>query len=130
MINTLRAFHAKLCLKMNPLKSVAYFSKNTDPKISSLISSRMSIPSNSDLGLYLEFFFNDKRPSKNQLSHIARKVQSRLTSWKSKFLSRAGRTNTLISSTVNDLLLAYSMNCISLPKSIKKTIDFIVRNFY
>lgn len=65
IIWTLEVFHIKSGLKMNPQKSSIYFSRNTDPRISNLLATRVNIPSKLDLGIYLGFSLTDKRPTKN-----------------------------------------------------------------
>lgn len=64
IIDTLREFHKKSGLKKNPQKTSIYFSRITDPRISSLLPARMNILSKIDLGIYLGFPLTDKRPTK------------------------------------------------------------------
>ena len=81
-----------------------------------------------DLGLYLGFPLTDKRPSKDHLGHILKKIQTKLASWKTKYLSKAGKAS-LITATLTSIP-AYTMNYISLLVSISKAIDSTCRKLF
>lgn len=77
--------------------------------------------------MYLGLPISHKRPSRNQVQFIVDKVRTRLATWKTKFLSKAGRM-TLISSTLS-AIPAYYMQATFLPSSTLQDIDSICNNF-
>lgn len=114
MSNTLDAFWDCSGQKMNPEKSKLYFSKFTPVSDKEMFTSFLKVPESPDLGIYLGFPLTDKRPTAAQVSHIAKKIRSKLANWKAKCLSKAGRL-TLIKSTLTSVA-AYSMQSLALPK--------------
>lgn len=126
MSNTLDAFWECYGQKMNPEKSKLYFSKNTPLTDKEMFTTffksvREARPR------YLGFPLTDKRPSASQVSHIAKKIRSKLANWKAKCLTKAGRL-TLIKSTLTSVA-AYSMQSLALPKKVLHEIDSLCANF-
>lgn len=61
-------------------------------------------------------------------TEILEKIQTRLSGWSSKLLSQAGRTTPI--KPVESSILSYTMSSLSLPKSVYRTIDSQIKNFW
>lgn len=83
--------------------------------------------STSDLGLYLGMPTLTSRVTKATFNHLYEKIDRRLSGWKSKYLSLAGRI-TLANSTITSLGY-YSMQTAKLPRAICDDVDRKVRRF-
>ncbi|CAO2821233.1 unnamed protein product [Amaranthus hypochondriacus] len=110
-------------LSANPQKFTLCFSRNAIVAIKKALSDLLSITVSDCLGPYLGFPLQDKRPSLSTLHEITRKISSRLASWKSKLLSKAGRL-VLINSTLNSIPSNIS-SCIRFRKALSSRIDQI-----
>ena len=73
-------------------KSCIYFSPNVPPNIREDIYGVLDIAENSNIGKYLGFLLNHKGAAWNRYNFVVDRVISKLSGWKSKFLSFAGRT--------------------------------------
>jgi hypothetical protein len=80
-----------------------------------------------DLGKYLGMPLIHSRINKQTYASLLDKIQSRLSSWKSKTLSMAGRL-TLINYVTASIPI-YSMQTARLPMSLCQDIDKVNRNF-
>ncbi|XP_074266241.1 cytochrome P450 87A3-like [Silene latifolia] len=87
---TFNLFHQASGLSVNKAKSTILFSPNADTNITSLFCTSLDIKASNGLGSFLGFPLTSRRPSRNDLSFIVDKVRSKLSLWKSNFLSRAG----------------------------------------
>ncbi|GLT97931.1 hypothetical protein SLE2022_154720 [Rubroshorea leprosula] len=79
------------------------------------------------MGKYLGFPIVSKKPTKSDLEFIINKAKQKLSGWKAKLLSPAGRL-TLIKSTLCALPM-HVMQCTSLPVSICTSLDKLIRDF-
>lgn len=102
-------------------KSRVLFSKNTSIDDGSMFCNSMLIKEAPDLNPYLGFPISGSRPTKSSVKFIMDKILGKLASWKTKFLSKAGRL-CLISSVLNTMP-NYYMQCLLLPESILKSIN-------
>ncbi|XP_028094336.1 uncharacterized protein LOC114294405 [Camellia sinensis] len=80
-----------------------------------------------DLGRYLGVPLIHSRISRNIYNGTIEKIQKKLSSWKAKALSLAGRTTVIQS--VSSSIPSYIMQISKLPQSICKQIDKLNRNF-
>lgn len=80
-----------------------------------------------DLGKYLGTPILHSRISKNQLKDIIEKMSKRLSKWKAKNLSLAGKT-TLIK-VVTSAMPNHLMQTMELPRKVYDQIDRLNRNF-
>jgi len=87
--------------KVSSSKSSIFFSANTDPTIAEGICSVLNMTKSEDLGRYLGVPTLHKQVTKETYHGVIDRVEKRLTGWKSKCLSLAGRF-TLIKSTSCD----------------------------
>jgi hypothetical protein len=99
---------------VNFSKSSLFFSKNTKDSIISSIKDILNLkqipPKAKYLGLPL-FFHNNKTVAFEDIKH---RILDRISGWKSKLLSQAGKT-TLIKSVANSIP-TYSMSLFKFPK--------------
>jgi hypothetical protein len=114
--------------KVNNGKSSILFSKNTSPaSISSILG---IIPyrrtSSAPLYLGLPLLFGSSR--KKAFQPLIDKVLSKITGWRAKTLSQAGRT-VLIKSTAA-AIPTYAMSTFLLPSSLCKTLDRRFKDFW
>ena len=113
--------------KTNEAKSKLIFSPNTSQEHKALFTETLNIEENQNLGVYMGLPISHKRPTCSQVQFIVDKVRARLATWKTKFLSRAGRL-CLISSILSTIP-AYYMQAFALPVSTLKDLDSICNNF-
>lgn len=114
-------------LKVSLAKSRAFYSKGvTRPKIEKLTSIH-SIRCTFSLEKYLGFPIFKGRARKVDFDFIVEKMQSRLASWKHRFLNKAGRL--ALASSVLSSIPNYYMQIYWLPQSICAQIDKTTRDF-
>ena len=92
-----------------------------------MISHESGIHSTHDLGKYLGMPVLQKRINKETFGEVLERVSSRLTGWKSKTLSFAGRV-TLTKSVLSSIPV-HTMSTIMLPQSTLDRLDRLARNF-
>lgn len=108
-------------------KSSVYFSSNVLDSKQEEISRALGMTPTSDLGLYLGMPTLTSRVTKNTFRHLCEKIDRRLSGWKTKYLSLAGRI-TLAKSTITSMS-NYSMQTAKVPRSICDEIDKKTRRF-
>ncbi|CAL1375573.1 unnamed protein product [Linum trigynum] len=108
-------------------KSCVFFSKNTMESVKKRISDMLGIKQTNNLGRYLGVPVIHGRVSKDTYKFILEKIDQRLSGWKARSLSLAGRV-TLATSVLN-ALPNYVMQTAVLPVSVCDTIDRKVRAF-
>ena len=113
--------------KINDTKSRLIFSPNTPEDFKILFQETINVEESCNLGLYLGLPISHKRPKRREVQFIVDKVKKRLASWKSNFLSRAGRL-VLISSTLNTIP-SYYMQENFLPMATLEDLDKACNNF-
>lgn len=92
-----------------------------------LFQETIKVERSENLGLYLGLPLSHKRPKKRDVQFVIEKVRKRLASWKTNYLSRAGRL-TLISSTLNTIP-SYYMQATCFPVASLVELDRICNNF-
>lgn len=127
LTDTLYLFGQASGQTINYSKSTLMLSPNTQPYLVDLFETNLGCKGCSSLGTYLGFDLNHRRPSVYQFRKIVEKVKGKLASWKTKYLSKAGRL-TLIKSTLSSMA-NYQMTCIKLPSSVVNQIEGVARNF-
>ncbi|XP_074270707.1 uncharacterized protein LOC141594598 [Silene latifolia] len=125
--DTLHTFCSSSGQKINFSKSKLLFSKHTSTVHTNMFETALGIKATSNLGTYLGFPLKGTKPNKTDLRHIVDAIQTKLSNWKTNFLSKAGRL-CLINSTIS-AIPSHSMQCIRLPSSILGDIDKITRSF-
>ncbi|BBH09066.1 hypothetical protein Prudu_021464 [Prunus dulcis] len=109
-------------------KSVVFCSPNTRKETAKEVSLICGSPLTEDLGKYLGMPMLHSRITKLTYGSLIDKVHKRLASWKSKFLSLAGRA-TLIQA-VTSAVPIYAMQTSKLPISVGHELDKLNRNFF
>lgn len=113
--------------KLSLQKSKMFVSKNVSPNYARSLSYQCGIPLTKDLGKYLGSPLLHTRITKSLFNDILEKLKTRLSGWKTKHLSLAGRT-TLIQS-VTSTIPSYNMQIMELPRRFCDEVDKINRNF-
>ena len=113
--------------KINLSKSKVLFSPNVKPDVASRLCRILGVSSTQDIGKYLGFPLRSNGRNSRDFNFIVEKVQSKLTSWKSKLLSPAGRV--VLIQSVTSSLPAYYMQNTALPSTICNDLDRLNRNF-
>ncbi|KAG7591719.1 Ribonuclease H-like superfamily [Arabidopsis thaliana x Arabidopsis arenosa] len=121
--NFCRASGQKVSLE----KSKIYFSENVHRDLEKLISDESGIKSTKDLGKYLGMPVLQKQINKNTFGEVLERVSTRLSGWKGRMLSQAGRL-TLTKAVLSSIPI-HSMSTIALPKAILDGLDRISRGF-
>lgn len=112
---------------INPTKSSIWFSPNTpQSNINEAVSVLGFLPS-SNLGSYLGFPLSFSGRN-SDFNFIVERVENRISSWKSKYLSPIGKS--VLIKSVCFAILAYFMQCLPFPKGICAKFDKIFRKFF
>lgn len=114
-------------LKVNLTKSRALYSKGVTRAKLDKFSMISGIGSTSNLGNYLGFPIFKGRVRQADFDFIIERMQSRLASWKHRFLNKAGRL--ALASFVLSSLPSYYMQLYWLPQATCNMIDRITREF-
>lgn len=130
-ISTLQSVLDSFCLISGKFisidKSRVMFSKNTPEVDRSMFCNATLTKVAPDINPYLGFPNSGTRTTKASVRFIMDKILGRLSSWKTKFLSRDGRL-CLISSMLNSMP-NYYMQYLLLPKSILKLTNSTLGKF-
>ncbi|GAU37589.1 hypothetical protein TSUD_365100 [Trifolium subterraneum] len=127
MANLFNNFSKASGLRINCAKSRALFSKGVTRRKVDKMTTLSNIRSTTSLGKYLGFPMISGRAKKEDFNFILDKINSRLASWKNKFLNKLGRV-TLAKSVLNSIP-TYYMQIHWLPSAICSKIDQTTRNF-
>lgn len=123
----MEAFCRSFGQKISRDKSRVFFSKNVGWQVKQQLSDALGIQWIEDLGKYLGVPILHKRASKETYNFILEKVTQRLSSWKSRNLSFAGRVT--LTKSVLQALPTYAMQTVNLPMSVCEEVDKICRGF-
>ncbi|KAL9859811.1 putative RNA-directed DNA polymerase [Arabidopsis thaliana] len=113
--------------KVSLSKSKIYFSKNVSRELGKMISDVSGIASTCDLGKYLGMPVLQKRINKETYGELLEKISSKLSGWRERTLSFAGRLT--LTKAVLTAIPVHSMSTIILPKSILTSLDRVSRSF-
>lgn len=78
--------------KVSAEKSRIYFSQNVGTDLKAAICSNLNIQATNNIGKYLGFPLRHKGSTKSQFNFVVERVINKLSGWKAKYLSFAGRT--------------------------------------
>jgi hypothetical protein len=104
-----------------------YFSPNVSPDLRSSLCGILGVASTPNLGKYLGFPLKSCHRSSNEFNFVVEKVQAKLSSWKSKLLSPAGRV--ILIQSVTSAIPNYYMQIFALPSKVCLELDKLNRNF-
>ncbi|GLT78653.1 hypothetical protein SLA2020_501810 [Shorea laevis] len=129
--NTLMSCLDRFCSisgqKVNPQKSKILFSPNSDCNTISEICRVTGMAATDELGRYLGVQIEGKRLTRKSFHDLVTKIHDRLSSWKAKQLSFAGRQ--VLIQLVSSTMANHTMQTTKLPVSICQEIDKANRNF-
>lgn len=115
-------------LKVNFEKSKAMCSAKVPRYRQRELSQHSSINLVSSLGIYLGFPLINGRVNKGHYTKVVERIQTRMASWKSRLLNKAGKL--CLVKSVTSSMPVYTMQTHLLPKSVCTKIDSITRNFF
>lgn len=113
--------------KVSLQKSSVFFSNNVSDENKMAISQALKMEVTTDMGRYLGMPTLTSRVTCETFKHLCEKVDRKLSGWKSKYLSMAGRI-TLAKTTISSLA-CYSMQTAKIPRTICDNIDKKTRRF-
>lgn len=113
---------------VNFQKSAILFGKIVPPEVMQNIINLTGISKIGGFGRYLGLPEAIGRNKYDIFSYISRRVQNKLESWYSKFLSAAGKE--VLIKSVATALPTYSMSCFTLPKKLLTQISGLIRRFW
>ena len=108
-------------------KSRIYFSPNVPSNIRGDVCGLLEIAETSCLGKYLGFPLNHKGVGQNRYNFIVERVISKLSRWKTKFLSFVGRT--MLINSVMAAILNHIMQGVALLNHLCEKLDKVNRDF-
>ncbi|GLT34173.1 hypothetical protein SLA2020_087040 [Shorea laevis] len=118
--NTLMSCLDRFCniseQKVNPQKSKILFSPNSDCNTISEICRVTGMAATDELGWYLGVQIEGKRLTRKSFHDLVTKIHDRLSSWKAKQLSFAGRQ--VLIQSVSSIMANHTMQTTKLPISI------------
>ncbi|GLT70676.1 hypothetical protein SLA2020_427380 [Shorea laevis] len=127
VMDCLREFSLESGLDINLAKSKLYASPNLQRHVAASLSNACGIPLTRDLGVYLGVPILHGRQSKTTYKYLLEKIQVKLSGWKQKLLSLAGRR--VLVQSVTSAIPTYTMQSILLPDYVCTAIDRFNRNF-
>ena len=108
-------------------KSKVFFSPNVNPTLRQHLCGILGVSSTPNLGKYLGFPLISNGRSTRNFDFVVEKVQAKLSSWKAKLLSPAGRV--ILVQSVTSAIPAYYMQNIALPIRVCSKLDKLNRDF-
>jgi hypothetical protein len=99
--------------KVSLSKSKVFFSPNVNPNLRHHLCGILRVSRTLNLGKYLGFPLRSNGGSTRDFDFVVEKVQAKLSSWKGKLLSLAGRV--VLVQSVTSAILAYYMQNVALP---------------
>nr|POE63937.1 putative ribonuclease h protein [Quercus suber] len=113
---------------LNTSKSGVYFSKHSSHQNRRAVKHILQMKKLKKDAIYLGSPLFLSRARAKDFRHIIDKVETRLTGWRSKCLSWAGRS-TLLNSVVQSIP-TYAMSSFSIPNSVCNKLDSLSRRFW
>jgi len=113
--------------KINNHKTQIYFSKNVDNQLREEILLHTGFSHVNSVGRYLEANLATGRSTRGHFKHIVEKIQNKLTGWKQRCLSLAGKIT--LSKSVICSIPYYHMQYGKIPKTICDEIEKIQCSF-
>ena len=114
--------------KVNLSKSmVFFFSPNVNPTLRQHLCGILGVSSTPSIGKYLRFPLRPNGRSTRDFDFIVERVQAKLSNWKAKLFSPAGRM--VLIQSVTSSIPAYYMQNVALPRRICSKLDKLNRDF-
>ena len=123
----LRIFCMESGQKISNEKSRIYFSANVDEDLKERVCDKLGMFETKDFGKYLGFPLKHNGAPRGQYNFVAERVMKKLTGWKAKFLSFAGRA--VLVKSVMSAVPNHVMQGVNLPRHLCDKLDKINRDF-
>jgi hypothetical protein len=114
--------------RLNKEKTSLFFSRNTDQRVREKIIKLAGVPESQRYDTYLGLPALVGKSRIREFQGIKDRVRKRVTDWKTKFLSQAGK-EVLIKAVVQ-AIPSYSMSMFLLPKELCKELNSMMQNFW
>lgn len=113
---------------INFQKSLVFFSKNTGAEMRRSIGAILNIPVRADLGKYLGLLAEVGKSKMAMFSYIRDRVLQKLTGWKEKLLTQAGKE--VLLKSIAFALPTNAMMCFKLPEGLCHQIEAAMARFW
>ena len=113
---------------MNKDKTSIFFSRNTIQKVKDLILSVVGVPASQRYDTYLGLPMLVGRSQIREFENLKEKVRRRVTDWKTKLLSQAGKE--ILFKVVVQAIPIYNMSIFLLPKELCTEINQMMHKFW
>ncbi|XP_010445335.1 PREDICTED: uncharacterized protein LOC104727985 [Camelina sativa] len=130
-IRVIRRVLERFCVasgqKVSLEKSKIFYSENVSRDLAQQISTESGIKATRELGKYMGMHVLHKRINKDTFGEVLERVASRLSGWRGRFLSLAGRVT--LTKAVLSFIPVHTMSTILLPQSALEKLDRLSRSF-
>lgn len=113
---------------INYHKSLVQFSKGSNRTTREIVTNILQIPQSNRLGTYLGCKNIDHKRMRSDFDGIMHKMKHKLTGWKARFLSQAGKSILIKSNMAG--IPQYTMQGIKITNYIAKEMDKVNRDFF
>ena len=127
IIDVLDNFYNLAGQKVNLTKLKILFSPKVTRRRKRGIFRRMGMAATNNLGKYLGFSIINQGRVGNVYNFVVNKIQSKLTGWRSKLLTKAGKL--VLAKTSTAPVAEYYMQCQSHPVKVCDQVDKLIRDF-
>ncbi|XP_041017886.1 uncharacterized protein LOC121260102 [Juglans microcarpa x Juglans regia] len=114
--------------RLNKDKTSIFFSRNTREETKEIVTSIAGIRGTNSCKKYLDLPALIGRLRTYSLKGVLAKVQAKLSSWKTKLLSQAGKE--ILVKVVIQSILTYCMGIFKLPKHLLHDLNKLIRSFW
>jgi ribonuclease HI len=114
--------------RLNKDKTSVFFSRNTTQDVKDLIISIVGVPVSQRYDTYLGLPALVGRSRIGEFENLKERVRRRITDWKTKLLSQAGKE--ILLKAVVQAIPTYSMSIFLLPKELCKEINKLMQKFW
>ncbi len=128
LCNILQIYEEALRQQLNRAKTSLFFTKNTSGTMKNYIKSLFNVPEIKSHEKYLGLPSFIGRSKKAAFNGIKDWVWRKITGWKEKLLSQAGRE--ILIKAVAQSIPTYSMSCFKLPESLCNELNNMFSNFW
>lgn len=128
VMNILHAYWITSGQLVNFQKSFLYFSKRVNDNVRSALNGMLGVTFGEGGRKYLGLPFLTSRSKHVLFSDAKDKVREKLSRWKEKLLTEAGKE--ILTRSVIQAIASYAIQCFKLPKNLCDDILKMVRNFW
>ncbi|KAJ0111527.1 hypothetical protein Patl1_02330 [Pistacia atlantica] len=114
--------------RLNKEKTLIFFSKNTRDDVKQQIIQVAGVKSSHPYDIYLGLRTLIGRDNTRGFKHILECVRGKLSNWKMKYLSQAGK-ETLLKAVIQ-ALPTYSMGVFKIPKTILQELNRLIKSYW